>query len=111
MVNDAIFRSSLAGLAAVVVLVGLYTQSFKKMLATYIFGMFAIGGVLLPDWEFFERSIFQWSTPLSMDRKRFPRSVADQTTPIRFKMYPIRMAIYTIVYGFAFYKWWMYVSN
>ncbi|CDP01058.1 unnamed protein product [Coffea canephora] len=111
MVNDAVFRSALAWLAAMVLLVGLCTQSFKKMLVTYILGMFAISGVLLPDWEFFDRRFSQWRTPLTVDEKRTPRSARTQATPTRFRIHPIRVAIYTIVYGFGFYKWWMFVST
>lgn len=67
MINDAVFRSSVASLAAIVVIVGLYTFSLKKMLATYLFGMFAVCGVILPDWEFFDRSFSQWCTPINVE--------------------------------------------
>lgn len=67
MINDAVFRSSVASLAVIVVIVGLYTFSLKKMLATYLFGMFAVCGVILPDWEFFDRSFSQWCTPINVE--------------------------------------------
>ncbi|KAL2518073.1 peptidase [Abeliophyllum distichum] len=59
-------RSSMIWLAAIIVLMGLYTQSLQKMVATYFFGMFVICGVLLPDWEFFNRSVYQWCTPVTI---------------------------------------------
>ncbi|CAI9116307.1 OLC1v1017418C2 [Oldenlandia corymbosa var. corymbosa] len=90
MVNDAAFRSSLACLAVVLVIVGIWTQSFKKVVATYIFGMFAIGGVILPDWEFFDRSVSQWCTPLAVGPHHL-RSPPNQSTSSN--------------------RWWMYVSS
>ncbi|CAK9137434.1 unnamed protein product [Ilex paraguariensis] len=112
MGHDAVFRLSLVWLAAVVVLVGLYTQSFKKMVATYLFGMFAICGVLLPDWEFFDRGVSQWCSPLQVEKMGSQsRSALRPTTPTRFRIYPIRMAVYTVVYGIALHKWWMFISN
>ncbi|KAK9269843.1 hypothetical protein L1049_025416 [Liquidambar formosana] len=67
MANDAALRSSLVWLAAIIVCVGAYTYSFKKMLATYVFGMFAIAGVLLPDWDFFDRHFSQWGSLVTLD--------------------------------------------
>lgn len=64
MANDAVLRSCLLFVGAVVLLVGIYTFSFKKMIATYIFGLFAIAGLVLPDWEFFDRDFSQWFTPM-----------------------------------------------
>ncbi|KAK3033906.1 hypothetical protein RJ639_033541 [Escallonia herrerae] len=113
MADDVAFRSCLVWLAAVVVFVGLYTQSFKKMLATYLFGIFAIGGVLLPDWDFFDRRVSQWCTPVSVDHDMDAGSHSAHfpTMPARFRIYPVRMVIYVVVYGFGLYKWWMYISN
>ncbi|GAA0149194.1 hypothetical protein LIER_08433 [Lithospermum erythrorhizon] len=67
MANDAAFRSSLLWLALIILITGLCTHSFKKMLGTYFFGMFAIGGVLLPDWEFLNRNMSQWCTPVTLE--------------------------------------------
>lgn len=67
MANDTVFRSCLLLLAAVVVVVGLYTVSFKKMVATYLFGMFGIAGILLPDWDFFDRPVSQWTSPVIVE--------------------------------------------
>ncbi|KAI5654825.1 hypothetical protein M9H77_32012 [Catharanthus roseus] len=113
MINDAVFRSSVASLAVIVVIVGLYTFSLKKMLATYLFGMFAVCGVILPDWEFFDRSFSQWCTPINVESVHsLPSAPGNyQNASTRFKMYPIRMAVYAMVYGFVFYKWWMIVSK
>ncbi|KAA8528278.1 hypothetical protein F0562_035633 [Nyssa sinensis] len=107
MANDAVFRTSLVWLAAIMLLIGLYTRSFKKMLGTYLFGIFAIAGVLLPDWEFFDRDVSQWCSPLYVDDISSHKS----TTPARFRFYPVRLVVYTTVYGFALYKWWMLISN
>ena len=67
MADDALLRSSLIWLAAVIVLVGLYTHSFKKMMVTYLMGLFAIAGILLPHWDFFDRPFSQWLSPFSVD--------------------------------------------
>ncbi|XP_076928821.1 signal peptidase complex-like protein DTM1 [Bidens hawaiensis] len=106
MADDAALRKSVVCLAAIMVVVGLYTYSFKKMMATYIFGMFAIAGIILPDWEFFDRPVSQW-TSLSVPQM-LPLS---PPTPTRFRFYPIRTIVYTIIYGYAFYKWWVYIST
>lgn len=29
----------------------------------------------------------------------------------RFKFHPLRVAVLTTIYGFGFYKWWMYISS
>ncbi|KAF5807737.1 putative microsomal signal peptidase 12kDa subunit [Helianthus annuus] len=107
MADDAALRTSLVCLAAIMLIVGLYTYSFKKMMATYLFGMFAVAGILLPDWEFFDRPVSQWTSPLSVPHM-LPHS---PPSPSRFRFYPIRTTIYTIIYGYAFYKWWAYISS
>ncbi|KAJ0751567.1 putative signal peptidase complex subunit Spc1/SPCS1 [Helianthus annuus] len=66
MADDAALRASLVCLAAIMLIVGFYTYSFKKMMATYLFGMFAVAGIVLPDWEFFDRPVSQWTSPLSV---------------------------------------------
>ncbi|KAK1405682.1 signal peptidase complex-like protein DTM1 [Heracleum sosnowskyi] len=107
MANDAVFRSSLIWLAVVIVGVGIYTQSLKKMMATYVFGMLALCGILLPDWDYFDRPISQWCSPITLNKS--DSTTAPSTT--RFKLYPIRLLIYTIIYIYGFYKWWMFISN
>lgn len=67
MAKDAVFRLALVWLATLLVLVGLCTHSFKKMLVTYVFGVFAIAGVLLPDWDFFDRDFSKWCSPVDMN--------------------------------------------
>ncbi|KAF9620377.1 hypothetical protein IFM89_026765 [Coptis chinensis] len=104
MANDAVLRTCLVCLGALVLLIGLYTCSFKKMLVTYAFGLLGIGGVLLPDWEFFDRDFSQWVYPMSTDDAQKPRSN-------RFRIYPMRLFLYTTVYSFGVYKWWMFVFN
>ncbi|KAA8538088.1 hypothetical protein F0562_027696 [Nyssa sinensis] len=109
MANDAAFRSSMVWLAAIVLLIGLYTQSFKKMLGTYLFGILAIAGVLLPDWEFFDRDVSHWCSPLYVDD--MASLSAHKSTPTRFRFYPVRLVVYSAVYGFALYKWCIFISN
>ncbi|BBG95753.1 peptidase [Prunus dulcis] len=48
MANDAVFRASLVWLAAVIVVVGVCTQSFKKMMYTYVVGVLGISGCSCP---------------------------------------------------------------
>ncbi|KAK4387726.1 Signal peptidase complex-like protein DTM1 [Sesamum angolense] len=74
MGNDAVLRTSLVWLAAIMVFTGLYTQSLKKMAVTYLFGMLAIGGVVLPDWKFFDRPVSQWCTLVTDDDADSSRS-------------------------------------
>ncbi|KAH7849445.1 hypothetical protein Vadar_018023 [Vaccinium darrowii] len=110
MPNDAAFRTAMVLLAAIVLVIGLYTHSVNKMLATYLLGMFGITGVLLPDWEFFDRPFSQWNSPVvSVDNHAIGTNSA--TSPTRFRIYPVRLVVYTTVYGFGLYKWWMFISN
>ncbi|GMP45984.1 hypothetical protein CsSME_00014309 [Camellia sinensis var. sinensis] len=83
MANDAAFRSCLVWLAVIVAVVGLCTQSLRKMMATYLLGMFAVAGVLLPDWEFFDRHVSRWSSPVSFHdmRQQQPHSASAQRVP------------------------------
>ncbi|KAL2468100.1 peptidase [Forsythia ovata] len=111
MKDDVVFRSSMIWLAAIILLMGLYTQSLQKMVATYFFGMFVICGVLLPDWEFFSRSVYQWCTPVTILDVGSQSTDQKPSSPTRFKIYPVRLVVYTSVYGFAFYKWWKFISN
>lgn len=69
MANDAVFRSSLVCLAVVVVIVGICTQSLKKMMVTYLVGVVGIGGVLLPDWGYFDRDFSRWSSPVTVEER------------------------------------------
>ncbi|XXG61254.1 hypothetical protein AAC387_Pa04g2960 [Persea americana] len=106
MANDAVLRSCLLLVGAVVLLVGIYTHSFKKMFATYFFGLFAIAGLVLPDWEFFDRDFSQWFTPMPAHGN--PSQKSNST---RFRIYPLRMVVLTTIYGFGLYKWWMFITN
>uniref|UniRef100_A0A5K1FRW4 Microsomal signal peptidase 12 kDa subunit n=1 Tax=Nymphaea colorata TaxID=210225 RepID=A0A5K1FRW4_9MAGN len=60
---EKVLRYSLFSLAAVVCGVGLYTLSLKKMVVVYLSGLLLIAGVVLPDWEFFERDVSHWTSP------------------------------------------------
>lgn len=70
MANDAVFRSSLICLAVVILGVGIYTQSqsLKKMMGTYVFGMLGLCGILLPDWDYFDRPVSQWCSPITLNK-------------------------------------------
>ncbi|KAF7007480.1 hypothetical protein CFC21_022412 [Triticum aestivum] len=110
--RDELLRRSLVTLAAAVVVTGVATASVRKALATYIFGILAIAGVLLPDWEFFDRDFSQWLTPMPASRRTAAAAAAEREHDIwRFKPYPLRMTVLTTIYGFGLYKWWTYVSH
>ncbi|CAD6217042.1 unnamed protein product [Miscanthus lutarioriparius] len=78
MGRDELLRRSLVALAAAVVLTGLATASLSKAAATYGFGILAIAGVLLPDWEFFDRDYSQWLTPMPASRRTAAAAAADR---------------------------------
>ncbi|XP_074585933.1 signal peptidase complex-like protein DTM1 [Curcuma longa] len=107
MQRKAALQASLLSLAAVMVLVGIWTFSLKKMLGTYAFGIMGIVGILLPDWEYFDRDFSQWFTP--MPAQRIP-GVARAHDTFRFKFHPLRVTIITLIYSFGLYKWWMFLS-
>ncbi|XP_074573749.1 signal peptidase complex-like protein DTM1 [Curcuma longa] len=107
---QAALQTSLLALAAVMVLVGIWTFSLKKMLGTYAFGILGIAGILLPDWEYFDRDFSQWSTPMPMPARRTP-GVALAHDTFRFKFHPLRVTIITLIYSFGLYKWWKFLSN
>lgn len=69
MANDAALRASLLWLAAVILVVGICTHSFKKMMATYVLGVVGISGVLLPDWDYFNRDFSRWPYPLTAEER------------------------------------------
>ncbi|XP_052191257.1 signal peptidase complex-like protein DTM1 isoform X2 [Diospyros lotus] len=84
MPNDAVFRWCLVSLGATVVAVGLYTQSLKKMAATYLVGMLAIAGVFLPDWDFFDRDVSHWCSPISLHHSA--AAAQPQSTPSSLRL-------------------------
>uniref|UniRef100_A0A0D9X1M8 Signal peptidase complex-like protein DTM1 n=1 Tax=Leersia perrieri TaxID=77586 RepID=A0A0D9X1M8_9ORYZ len=109
MGRDEMLRRSLVALAAAVVVTGVVTASVRKAAATYGFGILAIAGVLLPDWEFFDRDYSQWLTPMPASRRTAAEAAAAREHDVwKFKPYPLRMAVLTMIYGFGLYKWWMY---
>ncbi|KAM1014062.1 hypothetical protein ACFX13_044748 [Malus domestica] len=110
MANDAVFRSSLVWLAVIMAVVGIYTQSFKKMILTYVVGVLGIAGLLLPDWGYFDRDFSRWTSPVSFEERAY--EIAQRSGLItRFRKYPMRLVAYATVYGFALYKWWMFIST
>ena len=60
---------TLVVLAAAMVLMGL---------ATYGFVILAIAGVLLPDWEFFDRDYSKWLTPMPASGHTATATAADR---------------------------------
>ncbi|ESQ38871.1 hypothetical protein EUTSA_v10001839mg [Eutrema salsugineum] len=110
MGNEASLRSSMVGLAVVMVFVWLWTQSFKKTVVTYAVGVSLIGGIVLPDWDFFDRNFSRWSYPVTAEERAAALSRKSQPSSW-FRVYPMRMVVYGAVYGYAVYRWWMFVSN
>ncbi|WCJ44461.1 Signal peptidase complex-like protein DTM1 [Euphorbia peplus] len=104
--NDVALRTCLVWLAVVMAVVGIWTQSLKKVFVTYLVGMFGISGVLLPDWDFFARDYSRWCSPMTEEEK----ALLAQRSGFRKKITPIRVAIYSAIYGYGLYKWWRYVS-
>ncbi|XP_074263023.1 signal peptidase complex-like protein DTM1 [Silene latifolia] len=109
MGNDEALTRSLLCLAMVIIIVGISTHSFKKMLVTYFVGLLGISGVLLPDWDFFDRDVSQWTRPVTVDSIS-PADVLRRGST-RFRFYPVRTIIYAVVYSFGLYKWWKYVTH
>jgi hypothetical protein len=78
MGRDELLRRSLVALAAAVAVTAVATASLRKALATYGFGVLAVAGVLLPDWEFFDRDFSQWLTPMPASRRTAAAAAADR---------------------------------
>ncbi|CAN0912179.1 Leucine aminopeptidase 2, chloroplastic [Linum grandiflorum] len=98
--KDEVLRRSLITLAAIMVVVGIWTHSLTKVGVTYMVGMCGIAGVLLPDWDFFDRDYSRWVFPLNEQEKQHLQLQS------RRRIYPLRLIGYTIVYSYGFYKWW-----
>ncbi|RRT46555.1 hypothetical protein B296_00038074 [Ensete ventricosum] len=107
MGREAALRRSLVALATVMAVVGIWTFSLKKALVTYAFGIVGIAGSLLPDWEYFGRDFSQWFTPMPARRTAAARIPGNS----RFHLYPLRVLVMTLTYGFGLYKWWMFISS
>ncbi|CAF1930239.1 unnamed protein product [Brassica oleracea var. botrytis] len=110
MTNEAALRSSMVGLALVMVLVWLWTQSLKKTVITYAIGVSLIAGIVLPDWDFFDRSFSRWTYPVTAEERAAALSRKSQSSS-RFSVYPMRMVVYVTAYGYAVYRWWMFVTK
>ncbi|XVF39515.1 hypothetical protein PTKIN_Ptkin01aG0040900 [Pterospermum kingtungense] len=110
MANDAALRSAIVWLAVMIVFVGIFTFSLKKMMITYAFGMVGIAGVLLPDWDFFDRDFSRWFYPVTAE-ERATLDLARRSGLKRYRIYPMRVIIYTTIYGFGLYKWWTFISS
>ncbi|CAH8326673.1 unnamed protein product [Eruca vesicaria subsp. sativa] len=110
MTNEAALRSSMVGLAVVMVLVWLSTQSLNKTVVTYAIGVSLIAGIVLPDWDFFDRSFSRWTYPVTAEERAAALSRKSQPSS-RFRVYPMRMVVYGTVYGYAVYRWWRFVTK
>lgn len=67
--NDAALKSSLVWLAVIMVIVGICTESWKKIMATYVVGLIGIAGLILPDWDFFDRDFSRWTCPVTAEER------------------------------------------
>lgn len=67
--NDAALKSSLVWLAVIMVIVGICTESWKKIMATYVVGIIGIAGLILPDWDFFDRDFSRWTCPVTAEER------------------------------------------
>ncbi|XP_004500625.1 signal peptidase complex-like protein DTM1 [Cicer arietinum] len=110
MANDATLRTSLLWLAAIILAIGICTHSFKKMMATYVLGLVGISGVLLPDWDYFNRHFSRWPYPVTVE-ERSAASLSHGSGFLRFACSPVRVIAYSVVYGYGIYKWWEYVAS
>ncbi|MED6219457.1 hypothetical protein PIB30_036048 [Stylosanthes scabra] len=108
MANDRSLKTSLLCLAALILIVALCTHSLKKMLVTYVVGILGIAGVLLPDWDYFNRGLSRWTTPVTTNERA---SFSQLSEFQRFAYSPLRVITYGVVYAYAMYKWWEYVSS
>ncbi|KAI9106853.1 hypothetical protein K1719_022381 [Acacia pycnantha] len=109
MAHDAALRTSLLCLAAVILLVGVFTHSPKKMIATYVVGALGIAALLLPDWDYFDRDFSRWPYPITADERS--SLLSHGSAFVRFASSPLRLIAYGAIYGYALYKWWDYVSK
>ncbi|XP_039024539.1 signal peptidase complex-like protein DTM1 [Hibiscus syriacus] len=109
MAKDATLRSAIVWLSLIIVLVGVSTLSLKKMMITYAFGMIGISGILLPDWDFFDRNFSRWCYPVTADERAALQ--AQRTGFKRYRIYPMRVIVYTIIYSVGLFKWWILVSS
>ncbi|MBA0566414.1 hypothetical protein Golob_011235 [Gossypium lobatum] len=69
MANDGALRLAIVWLSVIMALVGVFTFSLKKIMVTYAFGMLGISGILLPDWDFFDREFSRWPYPVTADER------------------------------------------
>ncbi|TYJ36108.1 hypothetical protein E1A91_A05G285300v1 [Gossypium mustelinum] len=109
MANEGALRSAIVWLSVIMVLVGLFTFSLKKIMVTYAFGMLGISGILLPDWDFFDRDFSRWPYPVTADERAALQ--ARRSGFKRYRIYPMRLIIYTTIYSISLYKWWIFVSS
>ncbi|XP_022752979.1 signal peptidase complex-like protein DTM1 [Durio zibethinus] len=109
MANDAALRSAIVWIAVIIALVGIFTLSLKKMMITYAFGMVGIAGILLPDWDYFDRDFSRWCYPVTAEERA--ALLARRSGFKRYRIYPMRVIIYTTIYGFGLYKWWTFISS
>ncbi|KAB2031101.1 hypothetical protein ERO13_D05G268700v2 [Gossypium hirsutum] len=109
MANDGALRLAIVWLSVIMVLVGVFTFSLKKIMVTYAFGMLGISGILLPDRDFFDREFSRWPYPVTADERAALQ--ARRSGFKRYRIYPMRVIIYTTIYSIGLYKWWILVSS
>ncbi|GAY41615.1 signal peptidase complex-like protein dtm1 [Citrus sinensis] len=109
--NDAALKSSLVWLAVIMVIVGICTESWKKIMATYVVGIIGIAGLILPDWDFFDRDFSRWTCPVTAEERASILAQRQTSLLKRYRIYPVRLVAYATIYGFALFKWWKFVSN
>ncbi|KAL2339916.1 hypothetical protein Fmac_007856 [Flemingia macrophylla] len=110
MANDAALRNSLLWLAVVILAVGICTNSLKKMMVTYAVGIIGISALILPDWDHFNRDFSRWPYPVTA-QERANSMHAQRSGFLRFANSPLRVIVYSAVYGYAMHRWWEYVSS
>lgn len=93
MGNEASMRSSMVGLAVVMVLVWLWTQSLKKTAVTYAIGVSLIAGIVLPDWDFFDRNFSRWTYPVTAEERAAALSRKSQPSRLLISYYIFRLVV------------------
>lgn len=48
-------------------------------MVTYLVGVVGIGGVLLPDWAYFDRDFSRWGTPVSVEERASANATAERS--------------------------------
>ncbi|KAL2339913.1 hypothetical protein Fmac_007853 [Flemingia macrophylla] len=95
MANDAALRNSLIWLAVVLLVVGICTNSLKKMMVTYAVGIIGIAALLLPDWDYFNRDFSRWPYPVTA-QERANSIHAHRSGFLRCPLFPLQSYVYIL---------------